>query len=255
MSYEQLRSYLGGPFAEVEGWCIQHLWLAIEPLADAIKANGDPGPIGEIGVFHGKFFIGLVHTMGASEGNTAIDVFDMQEFNLDGAGKGNQEIFGANLEKCGIPRSAVDMRAADSMGLTADDASELRKRTGGGFSLFSVDGCHTVEHTMNDLGFALEVTRRDGIIFVDDYYNANWPGVQEGVAKLYHNQAPRFVPLVYTSNKLFLCNLSFHERYIEAIRAHLKAHHPEARYRDHRRYGYRCLSLFPERGAPSLSAV
>lgn len=252
MTYAQLRSYLTGPFAEVEGWCIPQLWQAIEPLADAIKANGDPGPVGEIGVFHGKFFIGLVHTMGASEGNTAIDVFDMQEFNLDGAGKGNKEIFGFNLEKCGVPASAVDMRAADSMGLTADDASELRRRTGGGFSLFSIDGCHTVEHTLNDLDFALQVIRRDGIIFVDDYYNANWPGVQEGVAKLYHNLAPRFVPLLFTSNKLFLCNLSYHERYLGTVIAHLKEHFPNTRFRDHWRYGYRCLSLFPGPDAPVL---
>ena len=247
-----LRRYLDGPFDEVQGWCIPQLWQAIEPLAEAIRDNGDPGPIGEIGVFHGKFFIGLAHTMGAEAGNIALDVFDMQEFNLDGAGKGNKAIFAANLEKCEVPADAVEMIAVDSMGLTADDASDYRRRTGGGFSLFSVDGCHTVEHTINDVGFAFQVIRRDGIIFVDDYYNANWPGVQEGIAKLYHNQAPRFVPLLYIANKLFLCNLSYHQSYLEIVTSHLKTHFPDTRFRDHSRFGYRCLSIFPGAHGPTL---
>ncbi|WP_299322649.1 class I SAM-dependent methyltransferase [Parasphingopyxis sp.] len=242
--FSDLAHYLENEFEDVQGWCIPQLWQSIEPLARAMRSDGDAGPVAEIGVYHGKFFIGLAKTMGAKAHNTAIDVFSMQEFNLDGAGKGDEAVFRNNLEQCGISE-ATDLIEADSMGLSDDDAAALRAKTGG-FSMFSVDGCHTAEHTVNDLEFALKVIRRDGIIFIDDYNNANWPGVQEGIAKHYFGGSRRFVPVLYSCNKLLLCNLSFHDRYIETVLAHLKEHFPDTRCRDHARFGYRCLSIFSD---------
>ncbi|MEM9224718.1 MAG: hypothetical protein AAGB11_20300, partial [Pseudomonadota bacterium] len=93
MSSEDVAAYLDGPFKEIGGWCNPFLWQAIEPLHGAISAAGPPGPVAEIGVFHGKFFFGLVKTAGAEKDNFAIDVFDMQEFNLDGAGVGDKQAF------------------------------------------------------------------------------------------------------------------------------------------------------------------
>jgi hypothetical protein len=258
---DDIDAYLSGPFHAVDGWCSAFLWQAIEPLRQAMAANGPDGPVAEIGVFHGKFFIGLVKTMGAERGNTAIDVFDMQRFNLDGAGKGNLARLQANLASSGVDEAAIDIVRADSMALTREEIAELRRKSGG-FSLFSVDGCHLAAHTVNDIRIAMELTLPHGIIFVDDYYNPSWPGVQEGVAKLYLTDYPRFVPLLFTSNKLFLCHISFHSEYLAAVASFVKSNHPTTRVKPVRRFGYETLTLLPDftKGAPlaaraPLSAV
>jgi hypothetical protein len=170
----------------------------------------------------------------------------MQEFNLDGAGKGNLETLKSNFVKCGVAPGQVEIERADSMTVGAAHIESILKRSGGGFSMFSVDGCHLPEHTVNDMRIAMQLTIPQGIVFVDDYYNANWPGVQEGVAKLYFTDYPRFVPLVYTCNKLFLCHVSFHARYLRHVAEFIAAQHTETRVKRVKRFGYDTLTLTPK---------
>ena len=244
MQLTELREYLGGDFAKVQGWCLAHLWQSVEPLRQAVLAAGGNGPVAEIGVFHGKFFIALVKAMGAAAENYAIDVFDQQQFNLDKAGPGNLQKFKDNLALTGVAQSRVTILRTDSMWLTRADAERIRTASGG-FSMFSVDGCHLAEHTINDLIFAQEVTLPQGVIFIDDYYNADWPGVQEGIAKYYLNHAARFVPLFYSANKLVLCNLSYHKIYLDAVGAHVRKHFPETRVKPVKRFGFDTLTITP----------
>jgi hypothetical protein len=238
--------YLSGPFKAVEGWCVPHLWQAIEPLHDLQASLGIDRPVAEIGVYHGKFLIGLVKTKNTPRGNFAIDVFDMQEFNLDGAGKGNLETLKGNFARCGIAPGQVEIERADSMAIGDAHIESILKRAGGGFSMFSVDGCHMPEHTVNDIRIAIKLTVPQGIIFVDDYYNANWPGVQEGVAKLYFSDYVNFVPLLYTSNKLFLCHISYHGRYLRHAAEFIAAQHPETRIKRVKRFGHDTLTVSPK---------
>lgn len=240
-----IASYLYGGFATVQGWCIPHLWQSLWPLSQAVVAAGGEGPVAEIGVFHGKFFIGLAKTMGASRNNYAIDVFDLQQFNLDKAGEGNVQRFRENLESNGIGEAAVRLLRTDSMWLTRVDAERLKDETGG-FSMFSVDGCHLAEHTINDIALAMEVVKPQGVIFVDDYYNADWPGVQEGVAKYYLNSTARFVPLYFSCNKLVLCNLSYHKIYLDAVGSFVRKHFPETRVKPVKRFGFDTLTITPK---------
>jgi hypothetical protein len=240
-----LAHYLNNDFSSVQGWYIPHLWQSLWPLREAMRKQGKDGPVAEIGVYHGKFFIGLVKTMEAPRHNYAIDVFDLQQFNLDGAGVGNAAKFKENLARCEVEPSSVEMLKADSMWLTRADADRLRNETGG-FAMFSVDGCHLAEHTINDLQFAIDVTLPHGIIFIDDYYNADWPGVQEGVAKYYHNNAARFVPLYHSCNKLVLCNLSYHRIYLKEVADSLQKHFPQTRVKPVKRFGFDTLSITPD---------
>src|SRR5947209_4493745 len=112
-----VNEYLNGSFKTVEGWCVPHLWQAIEPLHEIQASLDIDRPVAEIGVYHGKFLIGLIKTKNVPRSNFAIDVFDMQEFNLDGAGKGNLETLKANLAKCGVARGQVEIERADSMAI------------------------------------------------------------------------------------------------------------------------------------------
>ena len=248
IDFAALQDYLDGPFTEIAGWCNPGIWQAIQPLAEAMAEHGDVGPVAEIGVHQGRFFIGLVKTLGQTgerrRGNHAIDVFDLQAFNLDGSGKGNLEAFNGNLDICGVDSADVKILRADSLTLTRPITSRILSETGG-FSFFSVDGCHMAEHTINDMEIAFELTRPDGIIFIDDYYNAYWPGVQEGVTKYYLTNSPRFVPLLFACNKLFLCSLSWHRIYLKAVWDFIKEHHPNTRMKKVSRFGYDTLTIAP----------
>ena len=221
----------------VKGWCKPHLWNCIEAIDLFQKEKNISGPVAEIGVYHGKFFCGLALTKGAELEHCAIDLFDMQEYNLDGAGEGDLGVFKEHLDRTGIKKSEI--HRLDSMSI---EDSFVKARTNK-YSLFSVDACHLVEHTINDFEIAMKLVRNDGVIFIDDYYNANWPGVQEGICKYYHNQVSKFIPLLFTCNKLFICNMSYHKQYYDYIEAFLKAHYPNNRVKKVKRFGYDTLTV------------
>lgn len=237
-----VNAYLSTGIHTVNGWCIPQLWQTLWPLYQEI---GD-GPVAEIGLFEGKFFIGLCKTFGVNATNraAAIDVFDLQQFNLDGAGVGKLDVVKRNLTAHGIAEDAVEFVQADSLALTQRDADRLVSEIGQ-FHFFSVDGCHEVVHTVNDIEFAMSVTANHGIIAVDDYTNPNWPGVQEAVARMYLNRDFRFIPLVVTCNKLLLASYSYHRAYLHAIGAYLREAHPETRMKHVKRFGFETLTVQP----------
>jgi hypothetical protein len=250
---QAVKEYLDGPFNSIQGWCVPHLWQIIQPVHEFQLSIGCNRPIAEIGVHYGKFFIGLVKTKQAPKGNFAIDVFDLQQFNLDKSGKGSIERLEKNLQACGVPRESVEILRSDSLALSEDELRNIEQKSGQ-FSLFSVDGCHMVEHTIHDTRLAMRLTASEGIIMVDDYQNPSWPGVQEGVAKLYFTDTPKFLPLLYTGQKLFLAHISYHATYLELIVAFLKKNHPETTIKYVRRFGYDSLTIAPDtqKGLPVI---
>ncbi|MEM8741204.1 MAG: class I SAM-dependent methyltransferase [Pseudomonadota bacterium] len=245
MGIAAVNHYLHGQFKEVQGWCIPHLWNLIEPLHDWQISKGIEGPAGEIGVFHGKFFTGLALTKTGQGPHHAFDVFDLQQFNLDGAGKGNRAAFEGNIGAAGIEPDDVRIHRTDSMAMLEAETAAIRASTGG-FSMFSVDGCHMAEHTINDFRIAMALTKPGGIIFVDDYLNMDWPGVQEGMARLYLNDVPRFVPVAYSCNKLFCAHLSYAAETFDMLRREVAQRFPEAVTKPVKRFGYDCLNLRPD---------
>jgi hypothetical protein len=247
---DKVQAYLDGQFQTVLGWCVPQVFLSVLACRDFQAARGLDLPVAEIGVYHGKFLIGLAYASGRLRGHKAIDVFDMQEFNLDGAGKGDVEKLKANIERSEFGLSDFELVRVDSMTLTSGAVSDIR-RTTGGFSFFSVDGCHMVEHTINDIEIAMELTDPLGIILIDDYTNADWPGVQEGVAKLFFTKAMRFVPLAVSCNKLFMCHISYHTKFLDHLKGAL-GNRSDVRLKEVVRFGYECLTVSPNLGAPCV---
>jgi len=237
-----LSSYLNS-MDNIEGWCQPELWNCIEPIDLFQKENKIEGPIAEIGVYQGKFFIGLALTKADEIGHCAIDVFNMQEFNLDKAGQGNLQVFEKNLAQNKV--HGYEIVVADSLRI-AEEIVESRRNK---YSMFSVDGCHMIEHTINDFKLAMKMVKKEGVIFIDDYYNPNWPGVQEGIVKFYLNHSPAFVPFLFNCNKLFLCSLSFHKQYLEYVFSFLTEHHPSSRIKRVPRFGYETLTVLPDRAS------
>lgn len=240
-----VNAYLRDGIHTVNGWCIPQLWQTIWPVANLI---GD-GPVAEIGVFEGKFFIGLGKTFGAESGQTATayDVFDMQEFNLDGAGVGKKDVLLQNALDHGFPAGAVNTVEVDSLALSHRDADTFIEKHGRA-AFFSVDGCHEVAHTVNDIEFAMKVVANRGLIAVDDYTNPNWPGVVEAIARMYLLRDFAFIPLAVTCNKMLLCSYSYHAKYMDAIGAYVPKHHPTTRMKRVKRFGYDTWTVQPGLG-------
>ncbi len=244
MSLYKVENYLRGSFRDIEGWCIPHLWQTIGGIQKIQEELDVVGPVAEIGVYHGKFLIGLINTK-ETQKNYAIDVFSMQQFNLDGAGLGNLEKFKSNVAASSCDLNTITIMERDSLSLTTQDLTDIRANTGG-FSMFSIDGCHTVQHTISDTKVAMELTASGGIIFVDDYNNINWPGVHEGICKLYLTDNPLFVPLAATCNKLILCHLSFHAQYLDRLKNYLSEEFPNTKIKEAARFGYDAISVIPD---------
>ena len=76
----------------------------------------------------------------------------------------------------------------------------------GAIRFVSIDGGHTVEHTINDLKIAAELINNQGVVILDDILNHHWLGVIEGAIS-YLNTSPTLIPFAIGHNKLFLANL------------------------------------------------
>lgn len=174
----------------------------------------------------------------------AIDVFADQDGNVDKAGVGNLDELKANVKLNGISPDRLKIYSADS---STVDHTIFKQHTDENrpISLFSVDGCHTAEHTASDTLLAMAATRRNGLIFVDDYTNPMWPGVQEAIARMYICSSPVFVPLAVTCNKLILCHLANHDTYLQTLFRHLKTHYKTSKVKRVKRFGYMSLTVQP----------
>lgn len=257
MAIADLRGYLVDQFESVDGWCWKYTWQPIEFIDRRQRALGAAGPIAEIGVYHGRFFIGLALLKLDHAPHIAIDVFDMQEFSMSGSGtkirvdksvsEAQFSTFQSNLKRAGLDGGSIQILRSDSVALSS---SEIYKAAGFANKplFFSVDGCHELTHAYHDIHLAMDLTSQYGLILVDDYLHARWPGVHEAVAKIYFGSAPRFVPLYYVHNKLALCHVNLHHDYFDGLQAYYAEHYREAHVRTVTRYGWRTLTIEPKNG-------
>jgi hypothetical protein len=166
----------------------------------------------EIGVHHGKFFIGVENITPMSCRCVALDVFSMQTKNIDGSGKGNLEIFTQNYQKYAIDSKRVIPIEMDSLDV---DCHALGI---GKFGIISIDGGHTEMHTISDLRSAQKLMLSNGIVVLDDILNQDWGGVVTGACQFFqHSMSNRLVPFAIGFNKLYCCHFSASQLVRKAI--------------------------------------
>ncbi len=69
-----------------------------------------------------------------------------------------------------------------------------------------IDGCHTFEHTYNDIVFAESILSEKGIIIVDDVESfLKFPGVNKAINAIFSRSHNNIYPLFLTGNKLCVC--------------------------------------------------
>lgn len=216
---EWLDKYAKDGFLTVEGWVDGRL-LPILKILHAVQLQlRVTGGALEIGVHHGRFFLALNGMVGPGEGPSfAIDLFEDQARNIDHSGNGSLGRFTENLRLYdrygGIN---VECIAGDSTRLCHADLSRFRAVPP---KVISIDGGHTVEHTISDMVFAESIVNDMGAVFLDDIVNPQWVGVFEGAVN-YLQRRPTLWPLFIGYNKLILVPMSVHGVYLAQFRKHL----------------------------------
>jgi hypothetical protein len=185
--------------SSVPGWLDAYSASFIVMLSRIQKDHGITGGVAEIGVHMGRLFILLKLLCEDDERALAIDVFGDQHLNTDQSGGGDRALFMANLM-----RHASDDRLAilqkSSLEVRPDDIAA----TLGDCRLFSVDGGHTAECTVNDLRLADATLGAQGVAILDDYFNPSWPDVSTGAAQFFDDPTTRLKPFAVSPNKLYL---------------------------------------------------
>jgi len=213
-SADRTARYLAAGHRSVEGWLTPLSARVLAFLLAEQSRIGVRGSVGEIGVHHGKLFLLAYLATRTDERAFAVDVFDMQEFNLDHSGKGDRERFLANVQRHAGSTDGLVVITADSLKLTPqrllDEAGRAR--------FISVDGGHTEDCALNDLRLAEGCLAEGGIILLDDYFNHHWPDVSVGAARHFLSADARTKPFLVTPNKVFFAEPRYHGLYQKAVR-------------------------------------
>jgi hypothetical protein len=214
-----LKDYAAHAFSQIDGWTSVGALAIAAHINDIQRDWRVEGGAMEIGVYHGKFFIALNSLIEEpTTKSIAVDLFGLQSLNIDGSGRGDEQIFRANLSKFDRHRgSNVVIHSADS---TRTTPSEILERVLQRPRIVSIDGGHTAEHTIHDIELAAAVLDDRGVILVDEILNRHWLGVIEGTIG-YLNRRPTMWPFVIGENKLGLVPMSHHERYLKELRRRL----------------------------------
>lgn len=240
--WEDMNAYLSAGIHTVNGWCIPQFRRPFGPSTEKSetalwrKSACSKASFSSVSARH--------FVVSSQDRVPAIDIFDMQQFNLDGAGVGKLDVVKRILIAHGIAEDAVCFVEADSLALMHRDADCLMSEIGQ-VHFSSIDGCHEVAHTVNGIEFAMPVSANHGIIAVDDYANPNWAGVQEALVRMYLTLDFRFIPLVVTCNKLLLASFSYHSAYLRTIEAYLRKAHPDTKMKHVKRFGCDSLTIQP----------
>src|SRR5215475_10741992 len=202
----------------VPGWLNEGAMSAVIAFAGWQHRNNVHDDVAEIGVHHGKFFILLANLRRRHEHAFAIDIFDDQHLNVDKSGQGDLPKFMENLRRYSS-ESGVTVLKKDSKALTRGNFYSGRR---GNIRLFSIDGSHTATHTCSDLRLAAQLIGSDGLIILDDFFNPDWPGVQEGLYRYLRDPHCDTAPFAYGNNKVFLCKGGSHAKYLSFVEDDLR---------------------------------
>jgi len=172
-----MREYARSGRERVTGWLARVDAEVIRSVLEAQAAKGLGGGLAEIGVHHDKSLILMALGLAAGEKALCIDLFSLQDHNLDCSGKGDLEQFQSNLQRFGVPGDRVVIREQSSLDLTPAQVLEAV----GPVRFFSVDGGHWLEAAKSDLALAEATLAPHGVIALDDFHRPEWPEVSAGL--------------------------------------------------------------------------
>jgi Methyltransferase domain len=192
----------------VTGFLEPEILVVLDALNAAQRTKQVSGAVAEIGVHHGKLFIGLRLLQRPGEKSVAIDIFGDQELNVDGSGHGDVEKFENNVRLW----SSMDDVVVHQGDSTKLEPAAVRDLAGGEIRFFSVDGGHTDGIVYSDMRLAEATLAEGGIVIADDVFNEYWPGVATGTLR-YLADGATLVPFLIGFNKVFFTHSEYSEFY------------------------------------------
>lgn len=192
--------YINGQHPRVDGWLAAFSARLIAELAAILEQEDIEGAAAEIGAHHGRLFI-LLHLASTARQDLVIDVFEDQHLNVDDSGKGDKAILLRNLQRCGGDPARVHILQKSSLEVQPDEILETVGRP----ALFSIDGGHTVECTINDLRLADATLAEQGMVILDDLFNEFWPEVAVGALTFLGDPTSRLRPFAISPGKVYFC--------------------------------------------------
>jgi hypothetical protein len=226
----------------VSGYTEPQVFEVLEVLDIAQRAREVHGSVVEIGVHHGRLFIGMHLLQHPDEKSVAIDLFDDQELNVDQSGLGDLASFEQHLARCSD--RPVVIHQGDSTQLRAGDIPEMT-----GVRMFSVDGGHTAEIVESDMRLAAECLCEGGIVIADDVFNEQWPDVCVGTLKYLEN--PEVVPFAIGFNKTLFTQREYAAGYRDALAAHFQDRYLSAAFPGKRFAGHEVVVIIPVPRTPA----
>lgn len=205
----------------VSGWLAPGTLTVIKLLDTAQRSKNISGGVAEIGVHHGRLFIGLSLLQRQNEHSVAIDLFGDQELNIDKSGCGDIDQFRKNLDRW-ASMDTVAIHQGDSTRLAASEVCNLAKAQ---IRFFSVDGGHTDEIVFSDMKLAEGALCAGGIVIADDVFNEWWPGVASGTLR-YMQQDGSLQPFAVGFNKVFFSSPEYVGFYRDTLADRLENRHP-----------------------------
>jgi hypothetical protein len=199
--------YINGGIHTVDGWFSPTDARLLALIGGWQQANDIRGDICEIGVYHGRCLVLLGLLLRPGETAFGVDLFSRDI--------GDEYITRTNLAQfCNgqrsqlINKNSLELTAAD---LRCDGSSAT------GIRLFCVDGGHAREIAAHDFRFAETVLAKGGVVVVDDFFNRNWPGVAEGIHRVFCARESGLLPFAIGQAKVFFTEHAFADLYREAI--------------------------------------
>jgi hypothetical protein len=231
-------SYLANGYAKVPGMSSRYAAELAVALIGYQAAAGVAGPLAEIGVYEGRFFIAMALAAARNEPCVAIDRFDWPDSAIEAR-------FLANCENAGIPTTHLLTLKCSSGDLTRDS---LGRALGSPARFLHIDGDHTYTALQHDLDLSAGNLAERGVIFVDDVLHPLYPELTLAVADfLYHSPEFRLAAIVDRESfsaacKFILCRASA----LEEVESWINRHAAAQTYRKRARFcGHRALILRP----------
>jgi plastocyanin len=192
----------------VTGFLQPEILVVLDVLDRAQRKKQVSGAAAEIGVHHGKLFIGLRLLQRPGEKSVAIDIFGDQDLNVDGSGHGDFEKFENNVRLW----SSMDDVVVHQGDSTKLEPATVRDLAGDEIRFFSVDGGHTDEIVYSDMRLAEATLAEGGVVIADDVFNEYWPGVATGTLR-YLSDGAKLVPFLIGFNKVLFTHSEYSEFY------------------------------------------
>jgi hypothetical protein len=88
------------------------------------------------------------------------------------------------------------------------------------YGMIHIDGEHSESQVLRDLGNALPLLEKDGILIVDDIFYHSYPGVTAATFSFIRDK--KLSPFLFTEKKMYFCNPDYYKIYYKSTLSFLK---------------------------------